>query len=237
MPITPPATRSARPATTSALAAAVPMHVSRPRLVALVVATACAALALPIAAAEAHEPARPGVHVVTRDASPGPAGERQVRQVRVYPRRDSSALIVRRVVEPAAVVPRELADQPTFAHLAEVRVGNQRILVDPKLDDLRRLHPDHEIRRAVRMFRTQPPGGVTVIRSLHADGAAHEPAQGRRIVPRAVIYRPDALGPAPQPRPKGLPEVHDEESGDEQRPAPRQIRPAPKGQLKLVMHD
>lgn len=219
-----------------ALAHRAPM--TRPRVFALAVAAACAALALPVVGGEAYGASQPGAYVVTRDTPAHTAAGPQVRQLRVDPQRDGSAeLIVRRVVEPAAVVPRELADQPTFTHLAEVRVGAQTILVDPKLDDLSKLHPDHDIRKAVRQFVSPPPARARVIRGLgagEARGHAPEPV----IVPRAVIYRPDALGPAPMPRPKGLPEVFDEaEPGQERKlPAPRQIRPAPEGEPKLVMH-
>ena len=208
------------------------------RMIALTIATAGAALALPLVAADAYGSGQPGAYVVTRDASAQPAAGPQVRHVSVDPQREFTAeLVVRRVVEPAAVVPRELAEQPTFTHLAEVHMGIQNIYVDPKRDDLSKLHPDHDIRKAVRRFQTRPPGTAQVIWGSHAEGVRGEGPQPV-VRPRAVIYRPDALGPAPQPGREDLPEVLDEaEPGQERKlPAPRQIRPAPKGESKLVMH-
>ncbi|MEX0887483.1 MAG: hypothetical protein WD009_13695 [Phycisphaeraceae bacterium] len=227
--------------------------VPRRALAAAAIALAAAAMALPATSAQGAEwptSERSRAYVVTRDAPDRPS-PRDVHRVAIEPvDARASHVVFRPVVEPAATVSRALAEQPTFLHLAEVRLNQTTILVDPE-KPLRRLDESHEIRRAQRMFLSRQALPARVIRPPHASQPRAERLPRDLVVPRAVFFRPDALdrqpGPAPaperspapapaRPRPDRHPEVlHDGGQPDraqEDTPSPR----VPEG-LKLVLLD
>jgi hypothetical protein len=109
-----------------------------------------------------------------------------------------TALVVRRVVEPAAVVSRAVAEQPVFAHLAEVRVGVTSVLVDPKVnyldDEPGSIDAQHSIVKAQRAYMARQAAPTRVIRG----GAVREYESGvLGVMPRAILLKPNFLDGRP----------------------------------------
>lgn len=121
-------------------------------------------------------------------------------RVPLSPDRERILIIQRPVVEPAAVVSKELSQQPVYTHVAYVQVVNTPITVDPD-DNFRRktggIDEHHYLREAQRQFRNAQAKPARVYWGARA--RVHRP-QPLTIAPRAILLQPGRLD---QDRPDG----------------------------------
>lgn len=112
-------------------------------------------------------------------------------------------VVIRPVVEPAAVVDRELSEQPVLPHLAEVNVNTLTVLVDPQACYARPtggIDINHTIRQAQRLHGDATARRARVVRRPQAD--APESAEQRDPAPHPILIEPI-------PRPPTLRQVRD----------------------------
>ena len=103
-----------------------------------------------------------------------------------------AVIVTRPVVEPAAMVSRELSDQSTWVGLIEVRrTPGLVVYLDPKADYIRQgdgpIGEDHFIVKAQRQGRSISAPGVTVYRS----GKQSSPQ--RVVRPSMILLKPEML--------------------------------------------
>jgi hypothetical protein len=122
-------------------------------------------------------------------------------------------LVLRRVVEPAAVVGRDLAEQPVRTDLVELQVVNTTIYLDPDADyehqGVNPIDEDHRILKAQRLARSLLARPARVLRNPLADRPAEAAA---KPLPHAIIrFRKPDLDNGPEHEPeapaKGHPQV------------------------------
>ena len=116
------------------------------------------------------------------------------------------------IVAPGAVVGRGLEQQPTYAHLVELRVNNTTVLVDPAKNYTDKpwggLDEDHFLAEAQRMAAPIAAERVRVVRNPRAEllREREQPIRPRAILHRPLAPQPD--GPMPsvpdQPEPTGV---------------------------------
>ncbi len=144
-----------------------------------------------------HAQADESVQIVTR---PGPgvvvavAADEAGQAEQLYTIHRDRVNLVRhhRVVEPAAVISRELAEQPVYPHLAQLRMDHTIIYVDPNYDYRAkrpgRLDEGHSILRAQRLYHALNRKPVEIVTNPRGHEAMHE----RTPTPRAIFLRPEA---------------------------------------------
>ncbi len=145
----------------------------------------------------------PCAQVVTRSS-----GMRTAQVVRssasTLPGSRVSYIVTRGIVEPAAIVSRQLANQPVYTHLAEVQVDHATVYIDPDVDYRRQnrhmVMPDNhwlmEAQRAQNVVAAKQRSRiVTNPNGVH--GGPHP-----YVSPRMIILKPDLLDRRAQPRNK-----------------------------------
>lgn len=120
-------------------------------------------------------------------------------------------VVTRSVADPAAVVSRELAVQPTWTHKIELQVANTTVYLDPHDADLhmrlRRLGRGHSFIKAVEMWAASH--GATPARVIQSPHAQPAQAMGRVVAPLFIIQKPGVTpdgNPAPMPNTPKAPE-------------------------------
>ena len=103
-----------------------------------------------------------------------------------------TVIVTRPVVEPAAMVSRELSDQSTWIGLVEVRrTPGLVIYIDPKADYIHQgdgpIGEDHFIVKAQRQARAISTPGVTVYRS------GNQASANRVVRPSMILLKPEML--------------------------------------------
>ena len=137
--------------------------------------------------------------IVRPEGQTGP----KVYRVHTSPRRQVH-LVERAVTNSAAVVSRELAEQPVHEHLVEVRVVHTTIYLDPEKNYIRqnqyRIDEDHHILKALRLHAALSAKPARVIRNEAAGEMTDETAT---ITPVLIIDKKDL--PPKQERKEKLP--------------------------------
>ena len=114
----------------------------------------------------------------------------------------TARVVTRHVVDSAAVVSRELSDQPVHPHLIEVRVVNTTVWLDPDKDYIRqgfyKIDENHHIPAAQRLARSmRAPRARTYWGS---EPGAFGPS--RTIRPYMILMKPQFKHAAPPFPPK-----------------------------------
>ena len=118
--------------------------------------------------------------------------------------------VVRRgVADPAAVVSREVAEQPVHEHLVEVRMINTTVWLDPQKQYIRRgshykIDHNHSIPAAARLARSLLAGQA---HTVWGSGHLSEPAP-QVFQPQMILLKPQ-FEHAPKARPKAEPKTKD----------------------------
>ncbi len=123
------------------------------------------------------------------------------------PRRYTFQVINPPIARPAAVVTRDLAEQPVYEHLVELRINNTTVLIDPEQDYIHKpwggMDENLSIAQAARIARSITARRATIVRSSAIQSsrpAAAGPAARSDATTRSVIFGPTQ--PFPQPRPQ-----------------------------------
>ena len=102
------------------------------------------------------------------------------------------------VVAPAAVIGRELAEQPTYSHLVELRLVNTTVLIDPKENYQRQnvfqVDENQFLVKAARLANSLRKGKARIVRRPDATGVMQSEKQ--QFVPIMVIPKPRPDAPA-----------------------------------------
>lgn len=123
-----------------------------------------------------------------------------VNTVRVTPQASSVVIVERSVVAPKVLVPRDLAQQPVYSGLIEVRAGTATMLIDPYRSYRRaelNAGPDanHSIMKAQRLYRCTT--GDSHARIVYGTPQTTKPADVD-VTPAFIIPKPNLNAPQPQ---------------------------------------
>ncbi len=111
-------------------------------------------------------------------------------------------LVQRQVAEPAAVVSRELSQQPVHPHLIELKVAQTTTYIDPAKDyqfqNGNPIDQNHSILRAQRLHAALNAPGVVIVRNPRAAEVEDQMIRADEIQPRAILQLPPRPGQQPQ---------------------------------------
>ena len=97
------------------------------------------------------------------------------------------------IAAPAAVVTREIAEQPVYQHLVEFRINNTTVLIDPKKDYIHKpwggMDENLSIARAARIARSITAMRSRIIRSSAPNASRAVPARFSKPRPAATPVR------------------------------------------------
>jgi hypothetical protein len=116
----------------------------------------------------------------------------------VHQHSDNVRVVQRQVAAPAAVVSRDLEEQPVYTHLVELKVNNVTTYIDPKVDYVNRTGPggldrNHSIVRAQLVAPQESAKATHVVR-----GTGHDPRAAARVPQPVMIITKPKVDPAPQ---------------------------------------
>lgn len=115
------------------------------------------------------------------------------------PTESGPTLVINEVIEPAATVSRELADQPVHPYLMRVRVVDMTTNFDPESDYQNagrgRLDDSHFIVRAQQLHRSLTASSVEVF----GPRRVMKPTGLGGVRPQMILLKPPQLRPVPNP--------------------------------------